>query len=184
MLYTRDLTDSLTPINLIVSLLILYFSFDQSRSLIILSVVVFFGGFFLEVAGVKTGVIFGEYAYGPTLGVSLFEVPLVMGVNWVMLCLAFSSISLLFSRNLLFQIFISATFMVLLDALIEPVAIKLDYWQWATGTIPIMNYVTWFLASLVLNALLLRCKVVQKNIIAIYLIMSQIIYFIFVYFFL
>ena len=135
-------------------------------------------------AGVKTGILFGQYAYGPTLGFSVFDVPLVMGVNWVMLCLAFSAISLYFFQNFWLKVLIAALLMVILDVLIEPVAIKLDYWQWEGDVIPFRNYLTWFIASTALNGLLLRFEVIQKNIIAIYLIMSQIIYFIFVYFFL
>ena len=181
---TRALTVSLTPINLMVSLAILLFSFDYSRRLITISLIIFAAGYLLEVAGVKTGILFGQYAYGPTLGFSVFDVPLVMGVNWVMLCLAFSAISLYFFQNFWLKVLTAALLMVMLDVLIEPVAIKLDYWQWEGDVIPFRNYLTWFIASAALNGLLLRFEVIQKNIIAIYLIMSQIIYFIFVYFFL
>ena len=30
------------------------------------------------------------------------------------------------------------------DYLMEPVAVRLDYWQWAGGAIPLQNYAAWF----------------------------------------
>ena len=37
--------------------------------------------------------------------------------------------------------------LVLLDFLIEPVAVHFDYWYWTESTIPLENYVCWFLLS-------------------------------------
>ena len=34
------------------------------------------------------------------------------------------------------------------DWLMEPIAVKLGYWQWASETIPVYNYICWFLCSL------------------------------------
>ena len=42
-------------------------------------------GFSVEYIGVKTGILFGEYSYGENLGLKLFGVPLIIGVNWVIL---------------------------------------------------------------------------------------------------
>src|SRR5689334_23098853 len=36
-----------------------------------------------EVIGVATGAIFGAYSYGEVLGFKLLEVPLIIGLNWV-----------------------------------------------------------------------------------------------------
>jgi putative membrane protein len=52
----------------------------------------------LEVVGVKTGLIFGEYKYGSTLGIKLFEVPLIIGFNWVFVILGSISISRLITK--------------------------------------------------------------------------------------
>ncbi|WP_373512561.1 carotenoid biosynthesis protein, partial [Persicitalea sp.] len=76
----------LTPFNLVASLgLLLLFHTDFRPSFWVYCVVAFAVGFLVEVAGVQTGVIFGEYAYGDALGFKIAEVPLVIGTNWLML---------------------------------------------------------------------------------------------------
>ena len=37
--------------------------------------------FTIEVIGVRTGLVFGKYTYGPTLGSHFLEVPVVIGFN-------------------------------------------------------------------------------------------------------
>jgi putative membrane protein len=44
--------------------------------------------------------------------------------------------------------------MVLLDLMIEPVAIRLDFWHWQGGSIPIQNYIMWFLVAMFMNWIL------------------------------
>ena len=41
--------------------------------------------------------------------------------------------------------------MVMLDILIEPVAIQLDFWNWRDIDVPIQNYIMWFLAAFMIN---------------------------------
>ena len=41
--------------------------------------------------------------------------------------------------------------MVLLDVMIEPVAIRLDFWHWQAGDIPTQNYLMWFVVALFMN---------------------------------
>jgi putative membrane protein len=40
--------------------------------------------------------------------------------------------------------------MTSLDFLIEPIAIKLDFWQWQNNTVPLQNYLAWFILSFIL----------------------------------
>jgi bisanhydrobacterioruberin hydratase len=42
-------------------------------------VLVYISGFVIESVGVNTGLIFGEYIYGGTLGYQIFETPLIIG---------------------------------------------------------------------------------------------------------
>ena len=44
--------------------------------------------FALEVVGAATGLIFGPYTYGRTLGPQLFGVPLLIAFNWLIVILA------------------------------------------------------------------------------------------------
>jgi len=60
---------SLTPLNLLVSLALLLWNHEKWDGKFIAAIaIVAVAGFFVEVAGVQTGIIFGEYTYGKTLG--------------------------------------------------------------------------------------------------------------------
>ena len=50
-------------------------------------------GWFLEVQGVRTGQIFGVYSYGKTLGFKLINVPITIGLNWLVLVLLPAALS-------------------------------------------------------------------------------------------
>ena len=155
----RDLFLSLTPFNLMLTGGLLIWSNNQfNYKTLIQLVVIFLIGFTFEFVGVNTGLLFGEYSYGNSLGIKLGGVPLVIGVNWIMLSLSSASFCrLLFSDNKKIIIF-SAVFMTCLDILIEPVAVKLDFWHWKYGIIPLQNYFMWFLTSLFIQYFISRFK--------------------------
>jgi putative membrane protein len=67
--------------------------------------------------------------------------------------------------------------MVGLDFLIEPVAIKYDYWAWAEVAVPVQNYIAWFFISLVLHWFFKLQMGKVKNPIAPFIIIAQVIYF-------
>jgi putative membrane protein len=118
--------------------------------------------FLVEAAGVATGTIFGEYAYGPTLGWAWLDVPLIIGFNWVVtvnaaVCIAcriFTGEAGL-RRNVAIVLTVGLLAMVF-DWAMEPVAMRLDYWQWADGAVPLRNYAAWF-ATAALAAVLHPC---------------------------
>ena len=82
----------LTPLNLLASLsLILWHHPKWDRPLSIFLLLCFFTGFLVELAGVQTGLIFGEYQYGEVLGWKIWGTPLIIGINWAMLVYASAS---------------------------------------------------------------------------------------------
>ncbi|HEX9252724.1 MAG TPA: carotenoid biosynthesis protein, partial [Ignavibacteriaceae bacterium] len=85
----------LTPATLLLTgVVVLLYSYKTSKNKFLLWVVLTYViTFLLEVKGVKTGLIFGEYKYGSTLGIKLFDVPLIIGFNWVFVILGSISIS-------------------------------------------------------------------------------------------
>ena len=137
---------AITPITLLLTgFIVLYFSYKTSENNFLLWVVLtFIITFILEVTGVKTGSIFGSYSYGSTLGFKLFEVPLIIGFNWVLVILGSISFSKLITNNVFISSIISAIIAFIFDLILEPIAIKLDYWTWAGVVIPIQNYIAWF----------------------------------------
>ena len=102
-----------------------------------------FLGFIVEVIGVKTGLIFGNYSYGNALGNKIFGVPLIISINWAMLiCSGIITVSRIFANKL--TVLVVSTFLVtLIDLLIEQVAPKLDFWQFDGGMPGLHNYLGW-----------------------------------------
>jgi putative membrane protein len=102
-----------------------------------------FCGFIIEIIGVKTGLIFGKYAYGNALGYKLLNVPLIISINWAMLiCAGIIVVSRIFANKII-VLFVAAILVTSIDVLIEQVAPKLDFWQFE-GRLPgLQNYLSW-----------------------------------------
>jgi putative membrane protein len=100
-------------------------------------------GFIVEVIGVKTGLLFGNYSYGNGLGYKILAVPLVISINWAMLiCAGIITVSRIFTNKL---IVLGATALLItsIDLIIEQVAPKLDFWQFEGGLPDLHNYLGW-----------------------------------------
>lgn len=113
-------------------------------------------GWFIEYIGVHYHVPFGIYEYGDGLGFKVLDIPLVIGLNWVIVTLSsWITVEWAFSNwNKLSKILMSASLMTILDILIEPVAPHLDYWMFQLNWPPIQNYIAWFWLGLLFSALM------------------------------
>lgn len=157
---TRSLTLSLTPINLLLTLMFLMgFHKNYTFFTFLGFIMVMALGYFLEVVGIATQSLFGPYQYGKTLGPQYWSVPFAMGINWLLLIYTTRIAALKITKNILVISLISATLMVSLDFILEPVAIFMDMWQWK-GAIPVQNYVTWFVAGFFIQ--LFYCNLDKK----------------------
>ena len=175
---SREFFQILTPYNLLATAAIVFhFEEKKTPAYILLIVLTFLAGYFVEVAGVSTGVIFGEYSYGATMGFKLWEVPLAIGLNWAVLIYATGLLSDKLPIPKGMRAVVGGLFMVLLDLLIEPVAIKLDFWSWASESIPLQNYVAWFLISFVLHILYQVLPFSKNNQLAIRLLYIEAVFF-------
>jgi putative membrane protein len=108
---------------------------------------VYLATFLLEAVGVAHGVIFGPYNYGATLGTTLWGVPLVSGLNWLLVILGSIGLITRWVRHPILSVPLVGVVAFAFDYVMEPVALALDYWQWQTPGIPIQNYVAWFLIA-------------------------------------
>jgi putative membrane protein len=192
---TQSYFKLLSPLNLWISLiLLLLFHQEFSIRFIFISIIIFLTGFWVEVAGVHTGLIFGKYWYGQTLGTQVFNVPLVIGANWLLLIYCSSIVTQLIITRLknvlpintilsstFFKAFLSASLMVLLDFLIEPVAIRLDFWHWQNEQIPFQNFQAWFLIAFILAFIFFKGKFLKTNSLASLLFLLQFLFFISLY---
>lgn len=151
----RELFLNFTPLNLLVTLIVFYkVNKDTSNRFLLLSFLVFLIGFSIEAIGVATGVLFGNYSYGDPFGFKLFETPIMIGVNWLFLAFCSHGIIQSFTKKALWLILLPAILMTCLDVLVEPVAMKLNFWNWENDIIPIQNYVMWFITSIFIHALI------------------------------
>jgi bisanhydrobacterioruberin hydratase len=137
----------LTPLNLLVSIALMLWNHGRfTPKEIVGLVLVFVLGFLAEAHGTNYGVIFGEYQYGDVLGWQVWNTPLSAGLLWLIVTYgAGATMNLLFpSWHSIVKTIVGAAFLVLLDALIEPVAIAQQFWQWEGGVVPLRNYFGWF----------------------------------------
>ncbi len=150
-------------------------------------------GIAVEMVGVNTRLLFGDYSYGNVLGFKINNVPLIIGVNWgiIIYCCGVSIHTLLTKAILkvsaetamppmtlkaLSVIIDGATLAVFFDWLMEPVAVQLGYWKWA-GAIPFYNYLCWFIVSIALLAVFHFLRFNKQNKFAVHLLMIQVMFF-------
>ena len=142
---------NLTPLNLSVSFFLLVFVNKNHFKTITFILICFFVGMISEILGVNYGLIFGDYEYGNALGYRLFGVPLLIGANWAILTLSCSALSATLFNSIFVKIIMGVFLMVMLDAVIEPIAPLLDFWEFNGGKAPLKNYLGWIMVSFPLN---------------------------------
>jgi bisanhydrobacterioruberin hydratase len=175
----RDLFILLTPFNLLVSAaLILVTHHHWSPAFIRFLIICISGGILVEMAGVHTGIIFGNYTYGPALGLQLWGVPLMIGINWMIVMYCTLSMTDHLNAPRWVRSLAAAALAVFLDFFIEPAAITHDFWYWENGLIPIQNYLGWFLTAWGLSWVFHGLKLSVKNPVAVGLFLIQWVFFV------
>ncbi|OEK02988.1 hypothetical protein BFP97_16305 [Roseivirga sp. 4D4] len=176
---TRELFQWLTPFNLLATAaIVLHFESEKGLKYGLFIILTFLIGFFIEVIGVSTGQIFGTYSYGETLGYKVLDVPLAIGLNWVVLIYATAQLSKTLFSSLIARVVMGAGLMTAIDYFIEPVAIAYDFWSWESAAIPLQNYAAWFLVSAVLHVLFQKLMPNSNNSLTIRLLYIQVGFFI------
>jgi putative membrane protein len=173
----------LVPFHVLLMFAIIVFSYNAAVKRLLLFVCgVFLCGFLVEVLGVKTGKIFGSYYYGTTLGFKIAAVPLLMGINWVILIFSVGQMMKSFKiRNSILASLAGAIILVGFDYFLEPVAMKFDYWHWDWHFIPVQNYVAWFIVSIILLKFYYALGLKQQKYIGTVMFVSQLIFFVVLY---
>jgi putative membrane protein len=167
----------LTPFGIIVAAaLLMYFHEPKNLKSWLFFAGIALTGFVIEVIGVNTQALFGFYKYGHSLGLKLWNTPLTIGLNWLILIYCISSVAKPVRDTWYFPL-IGASAMVVFDWLMEPVAVATDMWSWAFGSIPRKNYIDWFLISGFLFLMVRILKVEFNNRIAAVLLVMQFIFF-------
>ena len=185
-----------TPFNLLLSFFLLVWTHpEKNKSFYFFIGIVFIVGFLSEVVGVNTGLLFGEYHYSKILGIQLFQVPILIAVNWfiIIYCSGIGTHVLLnkvinrvakdynepsLKLKAMSVIFDGASLAVLFDWLMEPVAIKLGFWTWGgDGSVPFYNYFCWLLISILLLTVFNFFNFRKENKFAVNLLLTQALFF-------
>lgn len=160
----------------------------RKRAFIIWIVLVLFSTIFVEWLGINTGKIFGEYQYGPVLFPFIDTVPLAIGFAWLGMLLSALTIAQfisfrLFRKSILYSTFMTGGLMTLFDFFMEPAAVKLNYWYWTNGDVPLQNYIAWFGTSTILIFTGIKFKLFSQknNAIPLHAYLAQLVYFLLVY---
>jgi putative membrane protein len=149
---SRPLFLQLVPFHLLFMMVLIASNHERiNNKFLLFSTLVFITGFVVEWIGIHTHFIFGDYRYGKTLGPRLDDIPVIIGLNWLLLI--YSAGTLMQQtriKTMWLRILTGTLVLVLLDVVIEPVAVKFDYWHWAGDFIPLKNYACWFIVSFIL----------------------------------
>ncbi|WP_299433367.1 carotenoid biosynthesis protein [uncultured Aquimarina sp.] len=167
----------LTPINLSIYLILILWNSKINQLLILGLLIPFFIGMIVEYLGVNYGLIFGDYEYGENLGIKIFGVPWIIGVNWGLLVYCTSAISKKIHHNVIISSFIGAVLMVALDVIIEVSAPRFDFWEFKDGVVPLQNYVGWIVTAFIAHLLFQKVYKTLQYTISIHIFIAIFIFF-------
>lgn len=147
---SKNVFIQLIPLALLLNFgLLLYFHRPQKIINYVLMLGIAVSGFFVEVIGVQSGLVFGSYTYGTALGPKFMATPLLIGVNWLLLTY---SVAIFLNQRIKIKWlipFLGATLVTFFDVIMEPVAIYTGMWHWSQSYIPLQNYLAWFGLSVI-----------------------------------
>jgi putative membrane protein len=137
-----------TPITILVSAVVVFLRYEKYRSSrVVAFIVIAVLAYLIELYGVKSGNLFGTYSYGNNLGWKLFDVPLIIGVNWAVLIIVAQQLTTHYIgiNNRFFSAISVATLMTLFDLLLEVLAPQFDFWSFTNlNYAPLENFSAWF----------------------------------------
>lgn len=177
---TKNLFLNLTPIFLGITGALMVFTYpNKSLNNLSLIILIPIATWLIEVNGVSTGKIFGIYQYGPTLGYKIFNVPITIGINWLILLLGAGAVVEEFIPNQgdLTKAATGAAFMTVLDIFIEPVAISLNYWTWENDKIPNQNFIAWWIISFLILFFMKKNQLIIQSSLYRYIFVLEFIFF-------
>ena len=195
LLVDSDFIIRCTSYNLLICFgLLIWTQRDKNKAFLLFTVLVCILGFIVEIVGVNTGLVFGKYSYGAILGPKLFGVPFIIGINWfiVIYCSGIATQKLLMTivgKNIpstgppkmikvMALVVDGATIATFFDWLMEPSVTRLEFWHWlGDGSIPVYNYICWFVTSMLFLTIFKLCKFRKHNKFAINLLLIQIVFF-------
>ena len=150
--FYHALFERISLLNLLLSfILVTIFHRPFNSRFFIFCVFSFIVGMASEIAGVNTGYIFGSYNYTPSFGWQFMGVPLIIGINWILLSYVCAIVVDGFFRRVIIRIISASMLMVLIDLLLERFAIRHQFWVWELSLPMLFNYISWFCISVIIQ---------------------------------
>ena len=142
---------SLTPIVIgLLTALTVWFWDAPAKNRVYLAITAIAIGMIVEIIGVNSGLIFGNYSYGPLLGLKIFGVPLLIGITWLLVTLSAWQIVSFSNLGKFAKIIVASGLVVMFDLVLEQFATAYSLWAWQDAVIPLKNYITWFVVGAVI----------------------------------
>jgi putative membrane protein len=113
-------------------------------------------GYVIETTGVATGLPYGTFYYGDSLGPKIVGlVPYLLPLSWIPLVLGAVAATAPNdkdnTRRRVFWVLCAAVLLVLVDGVLDPGAASLGFWVWPEGGpyygVPVSNYLGWLFSS-------------------------------------
>lgn len=120
------------------------------------------GGFAVEVLGVHTGFPFGHYRYDGGLGPAVFDVPVVVGLAWLMMAHPCVVVADRVARNSAARVAAAAVGLAGWDVFLDPQMVDARHWHWSDPSphlpgvdrVPLSNLGGWLLVATVVSLVL------------------------------
>lgn len=180
--FDRALFVAFTPVNLLLMFLLLLWNEGRlTKNFIAGFVIAGLTGILSEMIGVHTGLLFGNYVYGDVLGGKIWDVPLLIGLNWfcIVYCAHVVTSSILSgkAKKGFILAIVSGFLATLFDWVMEPVAVELGFWQWEEGIIPLYNFFCWWVIATLVSYIFFLLQLKSANNFAPVLFFVQFIFF-------
>ncbi|HSK95648.1 MAG TPA: carotenoid biosynthesis protein, partial [Euzebyales bacterium] len=88
------------------------------------------GGLLIEAVGVSTGVPFGQYRYGDSLGVAVLGVPVVVALAWMMMAYPAYTVSEVLDGGRMRRALAGGWALAAWDLFLDPQMVREGHWQW------------------------------------------------------
>lgn len=165
--FTREIFILITPASLVVAIgVVFYFHRQWNVQTVLFFIFIGVSSFFLEMAGTRTGVIFGAYRYERGLGVQFNHTPLLIGLNWLFLLYATRSLAGRIAGRPAIRVVVAALLMVIYDVVLEWVAPLMQMWRFESTYPPLRNFLAWFTVSLLYHTLFELLSIPASNALA------------------
>ncbi|MBD3637951.1 MAG: carotenoid biosynthesis protein [Crocinitomicaceae bacterium] len=131
-------------ITIFLSAVLVALSEELNSKSLLLFLVIFCGGFLIELIGVQTGWLFGSYHYNTAMGPLIFGTPVIIGATWYAVVVSSCNWANRMAKHILIRSVLAGALAVLMDVVIEQVALHYELWSWKNDTVPWFNYLCWF----------------------------------------